>query len=656
MSMFAGVLFALPLLVFAQANPPGNSQGQAPVTAAGFSAQGIFSCAGREAALPVGQLSAIQGVYVPVSDAAVTVNSGQTVNDLSTLLYKECVLDILQKRVAEKALADLVNSIITAANTKRGGAPLYVVDYRLENRTWNDETMVQFLQTEVGNICAPFQKQVQASLAREYMKQTRDPSSAFACSLGLPPHELESLYQGSFRGFDSFSKLTSHLSNNAFGAFITTSVGAQKEIEREREALQAYWDWGHGYYPDIARVAVPTDSGNKIVRRVITPSYVVSQITRQAYMSGFGQLEKADEIGEVVSATFAGLSNQIVASPEGFSGLSGGGVNSYINQLANDATLALRETATNIGLSVLANAIDIEQRYNAFKKQTLDILKSTAEQLKQAEEQCFVKVKEAVRNKAASDGVPISIPPTPQNISGGTVALTLSANTSLASGAIFTLTAPQTSLVDSASFQTKTTTGTTTKSAVDIALPLGTQVAPNAGGSATINVEAASPFGQGMLTVKLRSGQTFPTGETRFALNVASPFSAAGVSLTVESVHRFADPVIAKEVTPVLTKAEADVKTSDNALALLAKLASELGKTNTPEAQRAALEQLDRLVSQRLIHTGGDLTTAQSQKGNVTVASQELVENTVKEWTEGGNWCNVDNPNVIQEWINVWKI
>ena len=128
------------------------------------------------------------------------------------------------------------------------------------------------------------------------------------------------------------SDLTSNMSNNPFGAYVMATLGAQREINEEQAVLESHWNWGNGYYPEIDRAQIPTDSGNRTVRRVITPAYVTSQITLQALTSGFRQLENADEIGEIISSTFAGLSNQIMTAPTGFSGLSGGGVNSYLNQ------------------------------------------------------------------------------------------------------------------------------------------------------------------------------------------------------------------------------------------------------------------------------------------------------------------------------------
>ncbi|MEK7155884.1 MAG: hypothetical protein AAB734_03320, partial [Patescibacteria group bacterium] len=75
---------------FAQARPPGVGMppgtGTTPSPAPGsLSRDGIFGCRAAQYA-NIGTLTAIGGVYVPVTDAAVTLNTGY-------LVYKECVLD-----------------------------------------------------------------------------------------------------------------------------------------------------------------------------------------------------------------------------------------------------------------------------------------------------------------------------------------------------------------------------------------------------------------------------------------------------------------------------------------------------------------------------------------------------------------------------------
>ena len=80
-----------------------------------FKAQGIFGCNETGAyGMSVGSLSAVGGVYVPVNDAAVTLNTGY-------LVYKECVLRNVVDRIRESVTSAIANQTIETGLTGRDG-------------------------------------------------------------------------------------------------------------------------------------------------------------------------------------------------------------------------------------------------------------------------------------------------------------------------------------------------------------------------------------------------------------------------------------------------------------------------------------------------------------------------------------------------------
>src|SRR3989344_2312469 len=89
---------------------------------------GIFGCLGQGARVQnVGTRAAIGGVYVPVNDAAVTLNTG-------FLVYKECILDGVARKIAENAQASLVGQSSRAILTGRNGNPQFETNARKESQ------------------------------------------------------------------------------------------------------------------------------------------------------------------------------------------------------------------------------------------------------------------------------------------------------------------------------------------------------------------------------------------------------------------------------------------------------------------------------------------------------------------------------------------
>ncbi|HVU75602.1 MAG TPA: hypothetical protein VHD38_02080, partial [Candidatus Paceibacterota bacterium] len=121
------LLFSAPLFVFAQddatnADTTISGGGSATSTYSdtlSFQRNGVFGCSlNGSYSMSVGSLSATGGVYVPVNDAAVTLNTGY-------LVYKECTLRGIVDRLRENETASLQQSILLAYQRGRAGLPLF---------------------------------------------------------------------------------------------------------------------------------------------------------------------------------------------------------------------------------------------------------------------------------------------------------------------------------------------------------------------------------------------------------------------------------------------------------------------------------------------------------------------------------------------------
>ena len=126
--------------------------------------------------MSVGTMSAIGGQYVPVNDAAVTLNTG-------TLVYKECVLREILDRMREGAMSGLFKQIYTAIQSGRSGNPMYVQKVGDELLAASDKEKLQFLKGSVKALNPAFVNEVRSQLARSYMIQTRNPEQNLVCPM-----------------------------------------------------------------------------------------------------------------------------------------------------------------------------------------------------------------------------------------------------------------------------------------------------------------------------------------------------------------------------------------------------------------------------------------------------------------------------------------
>lgn len=646
--ILAGLL-SIPFAVSA-VHIDGHTGTEPPPTATGFLREGVFGCSAGRYPLDVAALQSVQGVYVPVNDAAVTLNTGY-------LVYKECVLDGVVSATREAATGAMVRSILTAAQRGRNGAPEYVAGPARELGQRADVEMIEFVkQYNVRDICTPFQQQVRVAVVNEYFRSTRDPNISFRCS--IEPSELAARNRGEFTGWDTWMDLLDP-SNTELGSYFETSFAASNKVRQETENLAAQWQWADGWYPREERVCTPTEFGEeKCEWRTLTPGNMVAKIVEQAVTSGFRQLENADEIDQVVNSLFSGVTNQIMGDVRGFAGLSENrlGRAPYLDQLSAASSGRLRDSAANTGITILNAAIAIEQEFNSKKRAIKALLEQAASQLRAAETQCWIRVEEAVRTLAQQEGAQLRISTSTERITGGTVALRLAPGVQIQSGTAFTLSAPPSPVLESAILTVTANISTSSAAQQDIGLPISPMLAPIAGAAFTINTAATTPFGPGTLAIRLRPGQKLPIGDVRFALTAVLPFSQAAVSILVDIARQFADQIIEQQITPALQQANQDITASNNGLTQLLQIASDLRNTGSLSAQRIALERLDTLIAQRLIHTSADVANAERQRTDAEGLVRTLVEDTVNSWTTGGGWCNVTNPNVVREWFNRWRI
>ncbi len=654
--------------------PNGTSTTTEEDASRGFLRDGVFGCAAGSYGMPVGTLQAIGGVYVPVNDAAVTQNTGY-------LVYKECVLDGVVVRMREAASAAIVKSIINSA-TRGGenGAPKFVTNEQALYLQRMTEKRVEFLKNyNVNSICSPFRSTVRVAIAREFINSQK-PTDSFACSTTIPENTYRALVEKGELGGDmqAFFELALNPQNTAFGAY-TRSLSAARIIEaREQQDLQVRIIAGNGFLPDEAILREPTETGEeRVTRSILTPGTVIAETVIQALGSGFRQLESANEIDQIINSLFSGITNQIVADARGLTGLTESrlGRAPYLDQLAAEASAGVRTAAANAALTILNSSIVTEEAYNQSKRNTKSSLEQAVAQLRRAEERCWEILIPAVQQYAQTaacttttdgSGAPVTscgpvaqlrIATSTAMITGGTIALAIPGNISLQANTPYSLPVVPSSVISQGTAQiTVAATTQVIANATTLGIPIGQTAAPQAGGIVSIPLMATTSFSGGTLALTLASGQTLPVGEVRFALTAISPFTQAAVSLLVGVTQQFADTIIASRITPALETVAADILSSNQGLAQLSTLVQDIQNTASLTAQRIALERLDTLIAQRLIHTPYDVKDAEQQQQATEASMNALVEDTIEEWGSGTGWCNAQNQDVLRMWYDRWKV
>lgn len=516
--------------------PPASAQFQ-------FQRQGVFGCNQNAAyAMSVGALSAVGGLYVPVNDAAVTLNTGY-------LVYKECVLDGVTKREAESATSAFVNRYIRDVISSRR----FSQDLAAESLARADQMVLDSLsEKNTAPVCGAIRNPVRTALVRSYLASSRKPNESISCSLNCSEADMAALLRGDLSkcgGISGFYRMAIDPANTPAGAYYLGYQAILSRILQKEGNMREHLAYGRGLYPITQ---IDTSSGFT-VEKVVTPAFLVAEGLAQVSSSGFRQLENATEIDQMVSALFAGLSTQLATDARGLSGLTQkiGTQPSYLDQLARESAAGLRSSAVNAGLTILTAARQVETKYLEVVTETGALLTEAINKLRAAEARCWELIIPKVEEYARNGG-----------------------------------------------FCTNNTDGTTT--------------CPSA------------PF-----------------------------------SIQVATSTQFSQPIITRDIAPYAKIAADNIRASQVAVQLIDHLIAGITNTNSLDAQRLALQQLDTLVADGKLHTGNDVTQVQNQRDAVKSAVGDIVTNTLTAWGDNGDpnvgWCNVNNPNVVKMWAERWK-
>lgn len=348
--------------------------------AEGLSRQGIFGCndAGADS-MSVGSRSAIGGTFVPVSDAAVTLNTG-------TITYKECVLrGVVNAQVANE-LANIVEDTTDKFLTGRDGGPLFPENLDEDLLEISDTVMTSALTgARLDAVNEAWRPDLKRAIQREYSTQTRNSSESLRCSYNGSPAQLKATIMG--QRFGGFLDVLMVADPNCIPlySYINANNLVLGDMAAAQNNMLTRLGWNNGTY-DIETV----DADGR--RRVVTPGTFVSENVKQVLGSGFRRQESANDIDQMVGSLFARVGVQILAGVSG--GLQGliqgtAGSPSYLDRVVSDSSAGLRDSVINAALRILVDAKERGLRYLEAQNGTASALMREIARLRTAEKTCW---------------------------------------------------------------------------------------------------------------------------------------------------------------------------------------------------------------------------------------------------------------------------
>ena len=378
------VLLALPLVVFAQSAPFQYSQ------------QGIMSCSGGGAAQSIGSQSATVGIYVPVADATVELNTG-------ILVYKECVLRQIVIKMRESATSAFTGQMVNSINTGRDGNPQFLVNESKEVLLVRDKGKLVGIQIGQGALNPALSNVDTSAVARNYLASTQKSKGILACPFkgNLDAYSHNQPNSFSFEGLAA----SGDPSCNALGLFYRYSEQSDAVAAQAVQYQENDWARGRGFYSKTDKTYDPLGASIK------TPASVVQESFQQVFGSGFRQLESADDVGQIVGALFAGITNQVTSNSQGLYGLnqSFNGQPSYLDQVTSQSKTGLIGSVVNATLQILNAARAVEVAFLQVLNSIIGTLSQTTAQLKDTENQCWKLLVPLVEAYASSTAMTIKV-------------------------------------------------------------------------------------------------------------------------------------------------------------------------------------------------------------------------------------------------------
>jgi hypothetical protein len=300
-----------------------------------------------------------------ISAGADTLAAGS----LTTLTFKETVLDGVAFAVINLLIQQMTQSIVSWINSGFQGDPSFIRDFDGFLTGIADRAVGQFIASDetLRFLCSPFRVNIQATLNFQYAKSRNYGDAASSCTLTGVAANLENFFDGNAiaGGWDQWFKVTQDPQYNPYGALLLAQEKMSVTISNSQGQEARLLDWGKGFLSSRECNTVE----NRQICRTVTPGGTIEAQLNEAISAPGRRVQVADEINEIIGALFTQLASQALSGVGGLLGLTGGGGAAAAGPTYYD-TLATQPTGAPItpAQNPIQQAITTETTYRSLQQ------------------------------------------------------------------------------------------------------------------------------------------------------------------------------------------------------------------------------------------------------------------------------------------------
>lgn len=291
------------------------------------------------AGFSIPQVSNAQGGPVTEVGPNLYTNLVTTAKNIESTI-KEYVLDGLAWQIANVALEQMTQDIVTWINSGFNGSPAFIQDPGRFLTGIADGIAGDFLQELGGGfLCSPFSADIRFSLEVGYYAAGGNSRLAdrYSCTLSDALGNVDDFLNNDLSqgGLEQFFNVTARPQNNPY----TLALDLRQELdgrifgalEGERQLL----DWNGGFLSK--RECKEGETEPNCTGDVLTPGDTIQNQLNDSLGIGRDRLLVADDINEIIGALMNQLVTQALGGARGLVGTSnsGGGSPSYFDQTNN---------------------------------------------------------------------------------------------------------------------------------------------------------------------------------------------------------------------------------------------------------------------------------------------------------------------------------
>lgn len=271
-------------------------------------------------------------------------NTINTAKAISSEL-REYVLDGLAWELANQALEQMTDDIVTWINSGFNGSPAFIQDPGRFFTNIADQVAGRFLE-EIGGgfLCSPFSADIRIALEIGYYSASgrSDLQDRYACRFTDAIDNVEAFLDNQFSGnaLRNLFEITARPQNNPYLLALDLQQELDGRIFGQLEGERQLLNWNGGFLS--RRECLADEEEPNCTGDIITPGDTIQNQLNDSLGIGRDRLLVADDINEIIGALMNQLVSQALGGARGLVGVStsGGGSSSYFDRTRNPSVNA----------------------------------------------------------------------------------------------------------------------------------------------------------------------------------------------------------------------------------------------------------------------------------------------------------------------------